>query len=120
ISKRLVSNDNSVRPVSADAWGWRSPNPPGISRRLLVSSFFIAARDWLASYRPSFGRRTSATLASFFIAALIGVAAAFVWQSQRVSTAKSPNDVAVAAKQSGFTPVGQLSLQDAPPQIARK
>ena len=72
------------------------------------------ARDQLASYRPSFGRRTSVTLASFFIAALIGVAATFVWQS--VSTAKSPNDVAVAEKQSGFTPVGQVSLQDAPPQ----
>ena len=27
---------DSVRPVSADAWGWRSPNPPGINRRLLV------------------------------------------------------------------------------------
>src|SRR5215468_9471668 len=38
---RLVSNDNSVRPVSADAWGWRSPNPPGISRRLLVSDCHI-------------------------------------------------------------------------------
>jgi hypothetical protein len=72
----------------------------------------------LASYRPSFGRQTFPTLASFFIAALIGVATAFVWQTQRVSTAKSPNDVAVAEKQSGFTPVGQLSLQDAPPQIA--
>src|SRR5215467_8630729 len=35
------SNDNSVRPVSADAWGWRSPNPPGISRRLLVSDCHI-------------------------------------------------------------------------------
>jgi lipoprotein-anchoring transpeptidase ErfK/SrfK len=81
------------------------------------ANLFIAARNWLATYGPSFGSRT-ATLASFFIAALIGVAAAFVWQSQRVSTAKSPNDVAVAEKQSGFTPVGQLSLQDAPPQIA--
>src|SRR6516225_5980275 len=35
------SNDDSVRPVSADAWGWRSPNPPGISRRLLVSDCHI-------------------------------------------------------------------------------
>ena len=62
--------------------------------------------------------RTFLTLANFFIAALIGVAAAFVWQSQRVSTAKSPNDVAVAEKQSDFTPVGQVSLQDSPPQPA--
>src|SRR5215469_12791563 len=36
-STTRVSNDNSVRPVSADAWGWRSPNPPGISRRFLIS-----------------------------------------------------------------------------------
>ena len=85
---------------------------------LILTNFFIAARDQLASYRPSFGRRKSLTLANFFIAALIGVAAAFVWQSQRVSTAKSPNDVAVAEKQSGFTPVDQVSLQDAPPQPA--
>src|SRR5262245_3007395 len=83
-----------------------------------LPGFFIAVRDWFASRRPSFGRRTSATLASFFIAALIGVAAAVVWQTQRVSTAKSPTNVAVAEKQSAFTPVGQLSLQDAPSKIA--
>jgi len=39
-SKRLVPSD-SVRPMSAHAWGWRSPNPPGISRRLLVSDCHI-------------------------------------------------------------------------------
>ena len=83
-----------------------------------LPGFFIAVRDWFASHRPSFGRRTSATLASFFIAALIGVAAAVVWQTQRVSTAKSPNDVAVVEKQSAFTPGGQSSLQDAPSKIA--
>jgi hypothetical protein len=83
-----------------------------------LANFFIAARNRLAGYTPSFGRRTSLTLANFFIAALIGVAVAFVWQSQRVSTAKSSNDVTVAEKQSGFTPVGQVSLQDAPPQLA--
>jgi predicted lipid-binding transport protein (Tim44 family) len=83
-----------------------------------LASSFIAGRDWLASYRPSFDRRTFPTLASFFIAALIGVAVALVWQSQRVSTANSPNEAAVAEKHSGVTPVGQLSLQDAPPQIA--
>jgi hypothetical protein len=77
----------------------------------------MAVRDRVASYRPSFDR-PSATLASFFIAALIGVAAAFVWQSQRVSSATSPNDVAVAEKQSDFTPIGQLSVQDGPPQMA--
>jgi hypothetical protein len=80
---------------------------------LALLNFFMAARDQLASYRPPFGRRRSLTLADFFIAALIGVAATFVWQ---FSTAKSPKDVAVAEKQSGFTPVGQASLQDAPSQ----
>jgi len=74
-------------------------------------------RDWLASLRQSFGRRTFLTLA-IFIATLIGVAAPFVWQSQRVSTAKPPNDVAVAKKQSGVTPVGQVPLQNSPPQPA--
>jgi hypothetical protein len=85
---------------------------------LALPNFFMAARNQLASYTPPFGRRTSLTLASFFMAALIGVAATFAWQSQRVSTAKSPKNVADAEKQSGFTPVGQASLQDAPPQPA--
>jgi lipoprotein-anchoring transpeptidase ErfK/SrfK len=71
----------------------------------------------LAGYRPSIGRRTFLTLA-IFIATLIGVAATFVWQSQRASTAKSSNDVAVAEKQSGVTHVGQVALQNSPPQPA--
>jgi hypothetical protein len=83
-----------------------------------LAGFFIAARDWLASFRPSFGRRKSATLANLFVAALIGVAVAFVWQFQRVSTAKSPNDVSVGEKQSGYTPISQLAVQDEPPQTA--
>jgi hypothetical protein len=93
---------------------------PSIGRRtfLTLANFFMAARDQLASYKLPIGRRTSLTLASFFVAALIGFAATFAWQSQRVSTAKSPNDVAVAEKQSGVTPVGQMPLQDAPPQPA--
>jgi lipoprotein-anchoring transpeptidase ErfK/SrfK len=78
----------------------------------------MAACDQLVSYRPPFDRRTSLTLASFFVAALIGAAATFAWQSQRVSTARSPNDVAVAEKQSGVTPVGQVPLQNSPPQPA--
>ena len=80
-----------------------------------LANLFIASRDWLASHISSFGRRRSAILASFFIAALIGVSAAVVWQSQPVSTAKSPNDIAVAEKQSGVTPVVGLPLQSAPP-----
>ena len=92
---------------------------PPFGRRtfLTLANFFMAARDQLASYKLLIGRRTSLTLASFFVAALIGVAAAFAWQSQRVSIAKSPHEFAVAEKP-GFTPVGQLSLQDAPPQPA--
>jgi hypothetical protein len=44
---------------------------PSIGRRtfLTLANFFIAARDQLASYRPSIGRRTFLTLANFFIAA---------------------------------------------------
>jgi lipoprotein-anchoring transpeptidase ErfK/SrfK len=92
---------------------------PSIGRRtfLTLANFFIAARDQLASYRPSIDRRTFLTLA-IFIATLIGVAATFVWQSQRVWTAKSPNDVAVAEEQSGVTPVGQLPPQNSSPQLA--
>jgi hypothetical protein len=99
--------------------GWLASSRTSLGRSSdTLAGLFIAVRDWLANFRRSFGRRTSGTLASFFIAALIGVAAAFVWQSQRVSTAKSPNDVAVAEKQSGFTLIGQLSVQDGPPQKA--
>jgi lipoprotein-anchoring transpeptidase ErfK/SrfK len=76
-----------------------------------LANLFIASRDW-ASHASSFGRRRSAILASFFIAALIGVSAAVVWQSQ---PAKSPNDIAVAKKQSGVTPVVGLPLQSAQP-----
>ena len=92
---------------------------PSIGRRtfLTLANFFIVARDQLASYRPSIDRRTFLTLA-IFIATLIGVAATFVWQSQRVLTAKSPNDVAVAEKKSGVTAVGQVQLQNSPPQPA--
>ena len=93
---------------------------PSIGRRtsLTLANFFIAARDQLASYRPAIDRRAFLTLANFFAAALICVAATFVGQSQRVSTAKSPNDVAVAEKQSSVTPVGQVPLQNSPPQPA--
>ncbi|MGC2587118.1 MAG: hypothetical protein WA445_12705, partial [Pseudolabrys sp.] len=48
---------------------------PSFGRRtsLTLANFFIATRDRLASYRPSIDRRTSLTLA-IFIATLIGVA----------------------------------------------
>src|SRR5262249_22842268 len=39
--RTVVAGQYLVRPVSADAWGWRSPNPPGINRRLLVSDRHI-------------------------------------------------------------------------------
>jgi lipoprotein-anchoring transpeptidase ErfK/SrfK len=100
------------------ARNWLASHGPSFGRpSATLANLFVVARDWLASHGPSFGSRT-ATLASFFIAALIGVAATFVWQSQRVSTAQSPNDVAVAEKQSGFTPVGHVPLQNSPPQPA--
>lgn len=98
---------------------WLASYRPSFGRpSAALPGFFIAARDQLASYRPSIDKRKFPTLASFFIAALIGVAVALVWQSQRVSTANSPNEAAVAEKHSGVALVGQLSLQDAPPQIA--
>jgi lipoprotein-anchoring transpeptidase ErfK/SrfK len=97
---------------------WLTDFSPSFGRQsTTLVSIFILTRDWLASLRQSFGRRTFLTLA-IFIATLIGVAATFVWQSQRVSTAKPPNDVAVAKKQSGVTPVGQVPLQNSPPQPA--
>ena len=95
---------------------WLASYQPSFRRQsATLSGFFTTTRDRLASHISSFGRRRSAILASFFIAALIGVSAAVVWQSQPVSTAKSPNDIAVAEKQSGVTPVVGLPLQSAPP-----
>ena len=100
------------------ARGWLASSRTLLGRSSdTLAGLFIAVRNWLASRRPSFGK-PSATLANLLIAALIGVAAAFVWQSQRVSTETSPNDVAVAEKQSGVTPVGQVPLQNSPPQPA--
>ena len=88
--------------------------------------------DQFASDMPSIGRRTFRALARFSIAALIGVGATFAWQSRGdeakemvrtwvpslgllspVSTTKSPADVDVAAVQTGPTPAGQRSAQDA-------
>src|SRR5262245_4340190 len=141
-SQSFVGRTN-LTPVGffMSARDWLASHGPSFGRpSATLASLFIAVRDWLAIYRPSFdrpsatlagsfmaardwlkrhgpfGRRTSATLASFFVVILIGVETALVWQSQRASTAKSPNDVAVAEEQSGFTPVRQL--QDASPQIA--
>ena len=71
--------------------------------------------DLFASDRRSFGRRAVLILASFFMAALIGVAAMIAWQSNGVSTTKSPD---VAAEQTGSAPVGQVSASDAAPQPA--
>ena len=100
------------------ARGWLASSRTLLGRSSdTLAGLFIAVRNWLASRRPSFGK-PSATLANLLIAALIGVAAAFVWQSQRASTATSLNDITVAEKQSGFTSVGQLSQQDTPRQIA--
>jgi hypothetical protein len=88
--------------------------------------------DQFASDRPSIGRRIFRSLVRFFIAVLIGVGATLAWQSRgdeakeiartwapslgwllSVSTTKLPPDVDVAAKQTGTTPAGQVSTQDA-------
>ena len=69
--------------------------------------------DQFASDRPSTSRRTVLTLASFFVAALIGLGVIFAWHSHGVWTMKQPNDVDVAAEQRGSTPAGQVSTSDA-------
>lgn len=90
------------------------------------------------SNKPWIGRRTPRSVARFFIVALIGVGATFAWQFHgdgakevvrtsvsslgsllSVSTTKSTLDVDVAAKQTGSTPAGKVSAQDAAlPQAA--
>jgi hypothetical protein len=97
------SSDQCVGMVKEGSAGLQAGEP----------SIRVSPRDQLASDRPSIGRRTFLTLASFFMAALIGVGATFAWQSHRVSTTKSPNDVDVAAEQSGSAPAGHVSVQDA-------
>ena len=59
--------------------------------------------DLFASERRSFGRPAILTLASFFMAGLIGVGAMIAWQSNGVSTTKSPGE------QTGSAPAGQVS-----------
>jgi hypothetical protein len=102
---------------------------PGIDVSPRSSDF---KNDQFASDRPSIGRRTFRALARFSIAALIGVGATFGWQSHgdeakemvrtwvpslgwlsSVSTTKSPPEVDVAVVQTGPTPAGQRSAQDA-------
>jgi hypothetical protein len=73
--------------------------------------------DQFASDRPSTSRRTVLALASFFMAAVIGLGVMFAWHSHGVWTMQQPNDVDVAAEQQGSAPAGQLSTSDAaPPQ----
>ncbi len=71
----------------------------------------VPPRDQFTSDRPSIGRRIALTVASFFMAALIGVGATFAWQTHRFSTTKSPIDVTV--EQTGSTPTSHVSVQDA-------
>jgi hypothetical protein len=99
-------------------------------------SIRVFPKDQLASDNPSNERRTFSTLARFFVAVLIGVGASFAWLYRgdeakemvktwilppgwlsSVSTAKSPLDVDVAAKQPVASPAGQvLSAHDAASQ----
>jgi hypothetical protein len=81
-------------------------------------SIHVPPRDQFASDRPSIGRRTFLTLASFFMVALIGIGATFAWQSYHISTTKAPSDIAVAEGQSDSTPAGHVPVQDASPQSA--
>ena len=77
------------------------------------------------SIRPSTGTRIPSKFVHLFMVGLVGFGAAFAWQQyhaqgakeliRRVfeSTTKSPLDVDVAAKQTGLTPVPQVSAHDA-------
>ena len=69
--------------------------------------------DQFASDRPSTSRRTVLALASFFIAALIGLGVMFAWHSHGVWTVKQANDVDVAAAERDSAPAGQVSTSDA-------
>ncbi len=71
----------------------------------------VPPRDQFTSDRPSIGRRIPLTVASFFMAALIGVGATFAWQTHRFSTTKAP--IGVTVEQTGSTPASHVSVQDA-------
>jgi hypothetical protein len=80
-----------------------SPRPAGVES------------DSLARNRPSIGRRTVLTLASFFMTALIGVGVTYAWQSHRAWLTSSPNDAEVAAGQAASSPSRQKPVSDAAP-----
>jgi hypothetical protein len=83
----------------------------GISAGLQAEELVIRVppRDQFTSDRPSIGRRIPLTVASFFMAALIGIGATFAWQTHRFS--KSP--IGVTVEQTGSTPASHMSVQDA-------
>jgi hypothetical protein len=80
-----------------------SPRPAGVES------------DPLARDRPPVGRRTVLTLASFLMAALIGVGVTYAWQSHRAWITSSPNVVDVTAGQAVSAPSRQVSASDAAP-----
>jgi hypothetical protein len=69
--------------------------------------------DRFTSDRPSTRRRTIFALASFFMAALIGLGVTFAWHSHGVWPIRQRNDVDAAAGQRSYVPAGQLSTSDA-------
>ncbi|HYC18546.1 MAG TPA: hypothetical protein VEC94_15180 [Pseudolabrys sp.] len=69
--------------------------------------------DLFAIDRPSIGRRTTATLVSFLLVALIGVAGTFAWQSHRVSSATPSHEADIAAEQPRATPAAPVPASGA-------
>jgi DNA repair exonuclease SbcCD ATPase subunit len=65
--------------------------------------------DPFASDRRSFGRLALLTLASFFMAGLIGVGAIIAWQSNGISATKSPGNV---AEQTASVPGGAATSSE--------
>lgn len=65
-----------------------------------------------ATDRPSTSRRTAITLASFFVAAAIGLGVTFAWHSHGPWTLKQSDDIDVTAERRGSTSAGPASISD--------
>jgi hypothetical protein len=111
--KGRASSDQSVENVPEESKfsGGLQAVEPSIRVPPRPSSF---ENDPFVSDGPLIGKRKVRTLASLFVAAVIGVGIAFAWHTYSAWTMKSPtDDVDVAAGQSGSTPAATVSASDA-------
>ena len=79
----------------------------------------VSSRDRFVSLLPPVGKR-SLTLASFFIAALIGIGAIFAWQLQAVSTTKSPVQAALPPQPAPVAQTAAASAAPTSPELAQQ